>query len=612
MDVMHAAEVYRLLFEASPDAMFIADETGLFLSANPAACSQVGYSLEELLGKRVVDIVPPEMQAEFFNTAAAVRKHGAYAHETMHRHRDGSLIPIHLRVTLIEYEGRKLMIGIARDLRERRGLEDELAHRSRVLDAVSRATNLLLTFTDEPNAVDAALEILGRTAQVDRVFLFEAHSDPESGAQAVSLHYEWTREGISRQIDNPVFQNVPFDAFPHWRDTLLRGEPILGHLSEFLAGINAMIAPWEMRSALVFPILIAGRPWGLVGFDDYREERAWDASEQTLLAVAARSIGGALARQRLQQKLQRTKQLHEALKHLREAVVYLGNQHAFFERVCRILMETGLFRMAWIGLLDEEQHVITPVAHDGAENGYLAEQAFPTADVPRGRGPAGTAVRLGSHRVCNNIALDSAMAPVREAALARGFHSVGAFPFRQHERVAGILEVYVGETGWFAREEVLLLDQCAAHISTALELMETERQRDWALEAMGDREQYLRAIWNSLYTGVLMLDADTYAIIEANPAALALLGRSEEEIAGKPSYQFVSSARRPREKSGSNLEYWLLSAGGDKIPVLRTIVPLELHGCQYLLESLVDIRALRSSGQRLSPRGGRSAEQRGK
>src|ERR1035441_1566438 len=55
---------FRDLFEGSPDAVFVEDLTGTVLDINPAACRLHGATRKDLLGKNVVDLVPPERREE--------------------------------------------------------------------------------------------------------------------------------------------------------------------------------------------------------------------------------------------------------------------------------------------------------------------------------------------------------------------------------------------------------------------------------------------------------------------------------------------------------------------------------------------------------------------
>ncbi len=55
---------YRRYISSSPIAVFIVDEQGRYLEVNPAACSMTGYSMEELLEKRVPDLLDKEYALE--------------------------------------------------------------------------------------------------------------------------------------------------------------------------------------------------------------------------------------------------------------------------------------------------------------------------------------------------------------------------------------------------------------------------------------------------------------------------------------------------------------------------------------------------------------------
>jgi two-component system, NtrC family, sensor kinase len=110
-----------------------------------------------------------------------------------------------------------------------------------------------------------------------------------------------------------------------------------------------------------------------------------------------------------------------------------------------------------------------------------------------------------------------------------------------------------------------------------------------------DTEQRLTAIWEAIQAGVLLIDEQTRQIVDANPAALAMIGATEEQVVGKVCHGLVC----PREPSLCPLcdrgqvvngaEVVLLTAQGCEVPILKTVVPVVLSGRKYMLESFVDI-----------------------
>ena len=96
---------------------------------------------------------------------------------------------------------------------------------------------------------------------------------------------------------------------------------------------------------------------------------------------------------------------------------------------CRLAVELGGFVFAWIGQPSPEG-AVKPLAQAGRDEGYLEAVEILSTDTPEGAGPTGRALRFGLPQLSADIATDPAMAPWREAALARGFRSSGAFPPR--------------------------------------------------------------------------------------------------------------------------------------------------------------------------------------
>jgi diguanylate cyclase (GGDEF)-like protein len=146
-----------------------------------------------------------------------------------------------------------------------------------------------------------------------------------------------------------------------------------------------------------------------------------------------------------------------------------------FDEACRIAVEQGKFRLAWIGLLDPHGTDVTPVARAGVDEGYLDSiQLTAREDAPGRCEMVARTLREKTAVVCNDIDTDPQMERWREEALRRGYRSVVVFPLQVADKVLGVLLLYASEKDFFDTEEMRLLTEIAGDISFALDHLEKE------------------------------------------------------------------------------------------------------------------------------------------
>jgi PAS domain S-box-containing protein len=101
------------------------------------------------------------------------------------------------------------------------------------------------------------------------------------------------------------------------------------------------------------------------------------------------------------------------------------------------------------------------------------------------------------------------------------------------------------------------------------------------------------------------VDAETCTIVEANPAALNLIGAARERVIGQVCHTYLCPTEvdrcpiRDLGKESDNGERVLLTANGDTVPVLKTATPVMLGGRRQLLECFVDIRDRKRAEEQL-------------
>ncbi len=123
----------------------------------------------------------------------------------------------------------------------------------------------------------------------------------------------------------------------------------------------------------------------------------------------------------------------------------------------------------------------------------------------------------------------------------------------------------------------------------------TEQKR--AEARLREGEGRLNAVFETVHTGIMIIDRETHIIQEINPAAARMFGRPPDQIVGRPCHQFVCPTHAGRcpvtdlGQSVDNAEHVMLTADGSRRSIIKTVVPLHVSGRECLLESFIDITA---------------------
>jgi diguanylate cyclase (GGDEF)-like protein/PAS domain S-box-containing protein len=238
-------------------------------------------------------------------------------------------------------------------------------------------------------------------------------------------------------------------------------------------------------------------------------------------------------RREAETRIRRLTDLYAALSMCNEAIVRLHDRDELFREVCRIAVERGGFRFAWIGLPDPATGWVRVAASSGDDRGYLASLRVSTnAAIPEGQGPTGTAIREGRSYVVNDYAMDPHTAPWRASLAERGVHAAGVFPFFVGGKPAGALTLYAGAEHYFDPQLIQLLEEMASDLSFALDGLESEFRRVQAEEAMQKGLQRLHALLDNIPDMAWLKDREG-RFIAANERFAEACGVPASQVPGK-------------------------------------------------------------------------------
>ncbi len=133
-------ERFRTLVEEAADAMFLNTMEGRIMDVNGRACKSLGYTREELLSMTLAEIdIEVESQQHKERYWDDLEPGRFITIEGTHRRKDGTTFPVEVRVGLVQRHEGPLMLGLARDITDRKDMEAALGEsleRERLLSGV--------------------------------------------------------------------------------------------------------------------------------------------------------------------------------------------------------------------------------------------------------------------------------------------------------------------------------------------------------------------------------------------------------------------------------------------------------------------------------------------
>jgi diguanylate cyclase (GGDEF)-like protein/PAS domain S-box-containing protein len=202
------------------------------------------------------------------------------------------------------------------------------------------------------------------------------------------------------------------------------------------------------------------------------------------------------------------------------------DQTELFRGICKIAVDLGGMKMAWIGIPEEADQRMMPVASYGEGTDYLDKVLISArSDLPEGQGPSGTAFRENRTVLNLDFQENPLSKPWHEYARVYGWGSSATFPIQNGGQPFAALTVYSAETNAFDNEVVALLEMLAADISQAVTALSGAAERKLLEDALRFRQFGL----DHADEGVFWID-QAARVLDANERACRMLGYAHAEL----------------------------------------------------------------------------------
>lgn len=428
---------YRTIFEQSPDGILVIDTAGKITEFNEAACRHLGYSREEFAKLSISDIDADQTPKAIKETINKVLMDGRAEFEVRQRTKKGEIRNVHVITQVMHLSGRIVFNSIWKDITDHKQADEALRREMHFSeDIINSLPGVFYMFDKQGNFVRWNRKFEEVTGYID--------------GELGDMHGTDLFEGDDKTLISSRMQQV-FE----------KGEADAEAYLVTKSGARIAYYFTGMRT------VVDEVPY-LVGLG---------------IEITERKLS--------EEKIIHLNRVYVMLSKINEAIVRIRDQQELFETVCRIIVEHGLFKFVWIGLVEADTLLVKPVAFCGHEEGYLDAIGISAGEIPEGYGPTGSAIREGKHFMCHDIQNDQRMLPWRDEALKRGYLSSAAFPLREGARVIGALNIYSAESHYFDEAEIKLLDEVMEDISFAVEFLAKEKQRKHAEDALRASEAEL-------------------------------------------------------------------------------------------------------------------------
>lgn len=225
------------------------------------------------------------------------------------------------------------------------------------------------------------------------------------------------------------------------------------------------------------------------------------------------------------QKIEHLARVYAVLSGINALMVRECDRESLFREACRIAVEQGGFRMAWIGIVDPNVIKIVPVASAGIEAQHLAglKELF-SSDMGTvlSNTMVAQAIKEKKAIVSNDVQNDPKILLLKKYT-DPGVRSLAVLPLIVADETIGVLTLYASQIEFFEEEGLKLLTELAGDISFAIDHIAKQAQLDYlayydVLTGLANRSlflervaQYLRSAASGSYkVAVALIDLERF------------------------------------------------------------------------------------------------------
>ena len=472
-------EYLKILFDYAPDAYYINDLKGNFIDGNKAAERLTGYKREELIGKSFLKLkllsladIPKAAKLLVKN----LRGQPTGSDEFVLNRKDNTKVTVEICTYPVKIKGKTLVLGIARDVTERKQAEKKLSETKEYLENLIKYANVPIIVWDTSLSI----------TRFNRAF------ENLSGYHA--------SEVIGKKI------GILFS-----KDKI---KSALEHIQKTSSGERWKTVEIEIRRKDGEPRIVL-----------WNSANILDAEKKNVTATIAQGQD-ITERRQAEERIKHLNLVLRAIRKVNQLIVREKDREKLLKGACENLIKTRGYYNTWIALLDEEGKLKTY-----AEAG-LGKAFLPMIELLK-RGKLTTCSQKALKQQEMLITEDPA-STCTECPLAQKYSGRGAMTIRleYNGKVYGLMSVSILAHLAVDQEEQSLFEELAEDIAFCLYNIELDEERKQAEENLKNAKDELQMIMDSVPAIITYKDTES-KIVRANKTMANSLKMSVKDIVGK-------------------------------------------------------------------------------
>ncbi len=251
----------------------------------------------------------------------------------------------------------------------------------------------------------------------------------------------------------------------------------------------------------------------------------------TIRSVLDREASSAASRL-AEEQLRAVSRVRHVMGQCNRVLVRASDEQQFIQDICRLVVELGDFKMAWIAVTDDPLNAqIIPVASAGDASFPLQSLSIISAGEGPNCSPTVRAVREGCTQTVRNLLAGTDSEAWRAEIVSRGCRSVTALPLICEQEVLGALTIFAGQPDALQDGELSVLKELADDIAYGMFNLRARVRHRRTEQALFESERLARATIDALSEHICVLD-ESGLVLAVNSAWGSLLKTKPGEVEG--------------------------------------------------------------------------------